>query len=47
MSTFSPVNDALFTLRSLDFKTLKSAGTFSPNYTLTISPITKFYTSTY
>lgn len=47
ISTFSPVKDALFTLRSLDCKILKSAGTFSPNYTLTISPITNDDTSTY
>jgi hypothetical protein len=38
MSTFSPVKEALFTFRSLEVSTLTSAGTFSPNLTLTISP---------
>jgi hypothetical protein len=30
ISTFSPVNEALFTLRSVELRILKSAGTLSP-----------------
>jgi len=45
ISTFSPVKDELFTLRSLDFKIRRSAGTFSPETTLTISPRVKWVTT--
>ena len=39
MSIFSPVNKALFTLRSSHSMILISAGTFSPLDKITISPI--------
>lgn len=41
ISTFSPVNEALLTLRSSHSKIRMSAGTFSPLETITISPIVK------
>lgn len=42
ISTFSPVSEALLTLRSSHSKILKSAGTFSPPATSTMSPIVTF-----
>ncbi len=38
ISTFSPVNDALFTFKSLASNIRRSAGTFSPEVAFTISP---------
>ncbi len=46
ISKFSPVKEALLTFKSEDCMILRSAGTFSPPTTLTMSPGTSVVAST-